>query len=131
MKCPPRHHRNPAHTLWVSLLAFVLVWQPALLAAVEVHEAEHAFDSGHAHDAGLAGTDHHFDAPAPVNAGEPWHGLMHGLMDMGHCCGQASALLSPTIVVAAQLSSDAAADDASLTIPHLILPSPLRPPIHC
>lgn len=71
------------------LMAGVLV-KPVIAFAGDMHEAEHAALSGHDdHDDGHA-DDGSSDPVDPADSENPWHALMH----VGHCCGQAPALLS-------------------------------------
>ena len=97
----------PLHrAFWLVLLLFGAVWQPALMAASEVHEAAHLFATGHEHDAlhpeaGIPG-DEAVDAD-----GLGWELLMHA----GHCCGHPSAMPGA---------------DLSVDVPVRACPPPLR-----
>jgi hypothetical protein len=111
--------------LWVALLMLALVWQPALLAASEVHESEHLIQTGHAHDADHEGPGIPADELSLPGDDGIWHSLMH----LGHCCAQVSALPSGGAPMPLMLRPASTPDSPSLAIQSLTLPRPLRPPI--
>lgn len=112
--------------LWAALLLLAFVWQPALLAASEVHASEHLVQTGHAHDADHEGPGIPADELAGPDEGDIWHGLMH----LGHCCGQLSAIPADGVPVPAILRPLSASMSPATALASLTLPQPLRPPIH-
>lgn len=109
----------------MGLLVLALVWQPALVVASEVHEAEHRVQAGHEHEFGSEAVSAATDDPAP-DGRDPWHGLMH----LGHCCGHVQALPAEGVCMPHVVRSSAAIRESAQSIANLPLASPLRPPIH-
>lgn len=120
-----RRLSKPFRAFWVAFLMLTLTWQPALLAASEVHETAHLIQTGHAHDGVHEGPGIPEDEPTSPDDGAFWHGLMH----LGHCCGQVSALPSDGMPAHPVLVPASAPVSPSLAIQSLTLPHPLRPPI--
>jgi hypothetical protein len=83
-----RHVSHQLSAVWLLALLLTAVWQPALMAASEVHEVSHLAIAGHAHE------DAH-DEPGIPSDEQPQGDLggFHGLMHLGHCCGQPPAAL--------------------------------------
>jgi len=123
----PVHRRlsKPVRAVGVALLMLALIWQPALLAASEVHETAHLLQMGHAHDADDEGPGIPEDEPTAHDDGAFWHGLMH----LGHCCGHVSALPSDGVPAHPALMPACVPVSPALVIQSLTLPHPLRPPI--
>lgn len=109
--------------LWVALLLLAAVWQPALMAASQVHESGHLLTAGHAHDT-------HEETGVPADepgspAGDAWHLLMH----LGHCCSHPTAALFDAPTFAAAVAVSPPPPGRSRTALDAALPQPLRPPI--
>ena len=49
--CPALFRRHASRRILIGFLALCFLWQPILLIAAEVHEAQHLLQTGHAHDA--------------------------------------------------------------------------------
>lgn len=114
-----------AYRAFWAVLLLALVWQPTLLAASEAHESEHLIQTGHAHDADHQGPGIPADELDAPDEDDLWHGLMH----LGHCCGQASALPSDGVSVPDMRGPTSEAMASLLPLQSLTLRQPLRPPI--
>lgn len=116
-------HRSRA--FWVGLLLLTFLWQPTLLAASEVHEAEHAIQTGHDHHAEADGLGIPADEPSSPEDASLWHGLLH----LGHCCAYPQAVPNDGMSALTVLRPASAPFAAAQALPSLTLPRPLRPPI--
>lgn len=117
-----RQLSQSSRPLWVLLL-MAFVWQPALLAASEVHAFAHQAETGHAHD-----VDHHTHIAADEHAstdGDLWHSLLH----MDQCCAHVPVMPSDVLPLPLMFWSGAAPSARLLAMQSLTLPFPLRPPI--
>jgi len=102
------------------LMAGVLV-KPVIAFAGELHEAEHAQltgDNGHA-DGGSS------DPIDPADSENPWHALMH----VGHCCGQAPAVLPLMILGSIVPTGTDPVPEWSVEFQPTAHPVAFRPPI--
>lgn len=124
----PRLRRcDPAlRNLWIALLLLVVGFNPALVAASEVHESAHLLQLSHSHS--LDADEHSpnlADEPDPTEGSGQWHALMH----LGHCCGHPTALVPMALAVAALPRATPPGIAGSVTWPSVGRTRLLRPPI--
>ena len=119
-----RHRSFRSNALWVLALLLTCVWQPALMAASEVHEASHFAIAGHAHD------EVHEEAGIPAD--EPLQADasgFHGLMHLGHCCSQPPAAVFAAVTLHLELPPPPALPEPPARRARVHFAEVLRPPI--
>lgn len=103
-----RLHGPPARLRLLALVWLVLcvAAQPLLARLADIHHAVHdvaASQVGHGHDHAA------FDAPLPAVADEPdLPSILHDVLHLAHCCGQASVPSAAVIDLPASIPAAAA-----------------------
>lgn len=119
-----RHLPVPFRFVLAALVSLGILGQPVLVAACEIHEAQHLAATGHAHDGPEHSDGAESEQPSPDESG----GLAE-LVHLGHCCAHATVL---AISIDAPSGQGAESMHAGLpvTAPLSVRPTRLlRPPI--
>lgn len=76
-----------SRVLLVVLVVLGVLAQPVLVAACEIHEAQHQVATGHAHDG-----PEHSDGADSAHPSPDERGGLAELVHLGHCCAHATVL---------------------------------------
>lgn len=111
--------------LLVAMLLLCVVAKPVIVLACEVHESQHALQTGHGHDDVEHLQAQPVDEPQPADDGKLWHALLH----QGHCCVHGAALVTTPDVSLAPITAHVPECGVVPALRTRGLEPTLRPPI--